>query len=186
KFSNADCHFDYRESGFKKKYKDQFIISSVTFRLDKKHRFHISYGAIEQELKRIGVTEISIRAISDAVIRIRTSKLPDPAIIGNAGSFFKNPEISSWQFDDLKNKYPEIVGYPLVGGKVKLAAGWLIEKAGWKGFREGDAGCHENQALVLVNYGHAKGGDIFNLSEKILKDIFEKFGIMLEREVNIY
>jgi len=185
-FSNSDCHFGYRESVFKKKFKDQFIISNVTFRLDKKHSFHISYGAIEQELHKLGVTEISIRAISDAVIRIRSSKLPDPALIGNAGSFFKNPEISAIQFDELKNKYPEMVGYPLPGEKVKLAAGWLIEKAGWKGFREGDAGCHEKQALVLVNYGYAKGEDIFNLSEKILKDIFEKFGVMLEREVNIY
>ncbi len=185
-FSNSDCHFGYRESVFKKKFKDQFIISNVTFRLDKKHSFHISYGAIEQELHKLGVTEISIRAISDAVIRIRSSKLPDPALIGNAGSFFKNPEISAIQFDELKNKYPDMVGYPLPGGKVKLAAGWLIEKAGWKGFRVGDAGCHEKQALVLVNYGHAKGEDIFNLSEKILKDIFEKFGVILEREVNIY
>lgn len=185
-FSNSDCHFGYRESVFKKKFKDQFIISNVTFRLDKKHSFHISYGAIEQELNKQGVTEISIRAISDAVIRIRSSKLPDPAFIGNAGSFFKNPEISAIQFDELKDKYPEMVGYPLPGGKVKLAAGWLIEKAGWKGFREGDAGCHEKQALVLVNYGHAKGEEIFNLSKKILKDVFEKFRVMLEREVNIY
>ena len=186
KFSNTDCHFGYRESVFKKKFKGQFIISSVTFRLDKKPAFHISYGAIEQELQKMGVREINIRSISDAVIRIRSSKLPDPALIGNAGSFFKNPEISAIQFDELKKKYPGIVGYPLPGNKVKLAAGWLIEQAGWKGFREGDAGCHEKQALVLVNFGHAKGTDIFDLSEKILKDVSEKFDVLMEREVNIY
>ena len=152
-FSNADCHFGYRESVFKKALRDQFIIASVTFKLRKKPVFNISYGAIEQELEQMGVTEPSIRDISNAVIRIRSSKLPDPAVIGNAGSFFKNPEIDSTLFETLKLKYPSIVGYPLPGNRVKLAAGWLIEKAGWKGFREGDAGCHEKQALVLVNYG---------------------------------
>ncbi len=186
KFSNADCHFGYRESVFKKKYKGQFIISSVTFKLDKKPVFHISYGAIEQELEKMGVRELNIRSIADAVIRIRSSKLPDPALIGNAGSFFKNPEITDLQFDELKKKYPGIVGYTLPDNKVKLAAGWMIEQAGWKGFREGNAGCHEKQALVLVNYGHATGTDIFNLSEKILKDVSEKFGVLMEREVNIY
>jgi len=185
-FSKPDCHFDYRESVFKNKYKDQFIISTVTFRLDKKPNFHVSYGAIEQELNKMGVTELSIRAISDAIINIRSSKLPDPAVIGNAGSFFKNPEISAFQFEELKKKYPGIVGYPLPGNGMKLAAGWLIEQAGWKGFRDGDVGCHEKQALVLVNYDHAEGNDIFNLSEKILKDVSDKFGVLLEREVNIY
>ena len=185
-FSNADCKFGYRESVFKRVYKDQFIISAVTFKLLKKPAFNISYGAIEQELNKMGVTELSIRAISDAVIRIRSSKLPDPAVIGNAGSFFKNPEIDLLQFNELKNQYPTIVGYPLPGNQVKLAAGWLIEKAGWKGFREGDAGCHEKQALVLINYGHAKGAEIYALSEKILQDVYKKFGVLLEREVNIY
>ena len=186
KFSNADCRFGYRESVFKRAFKDQFIITSVTYKLSRKPVFHIAYGAIEQELSQMGITELSIRAISDAVIRIRSSKLPDPAVIGNAGSFFKNPEISQEEFDALKLKYPRIIGYILPGDKVKLAAGWLIEQAGWKGFREGDAGCHEKQALVLVNYGKATGQEIFSLSEKILQDVQAKFGVTLEREVNIY
>ncbi len=186
KFSGADCHFGYRESVFKRALKDQFIIASVTFKLRRKPVFHISYGAIEQELSLMGITELSIRAISDAVIRIRSSKLPDPAVIGNAGSFFKNPEIGPEQFESLKLTYPKIVGYPLAGKKFKLAAGWLIEQAGWKGYREGDAGCHEKQALVLVNYGHATGQEIYSLSENILQDVQAKFGVTLEREVNIY
>jgi UDP-N-acetylmuramate dehydrogenase len=186
KFSNTDCHFGYRESVFKRTLKDQFIIASVTYKLRKKTVFHISYGAIEQELSQMGITELSIRAVSDAVIRIRLSKLPDPAVIGNAGSFFKNPEIGQEQFEELKLTYPKIVGYPLPGNRVKLAAGWLIEQAGWKGYREGDAGCHEKQALVLVNHGRARGKDIYALSEKILQDVHARFGVKLEREVNIY
>jgi UDP-N-acetylmuramate dehydrogenase len=134
----------------------------------------------------MGVQDLGIRAISDAVIRIRSSKLPDPAKIGNAGSFFKNPEVDAARFDALKKSWPDIVGYPLPGGQVKIAAGWLIEKAGWKGFRSGDAGCHASQALVLVNYGHASGSDIYDLSEKIMLDIQNRFGVALEREVNIW
>jgi UDP-N-acetylmuramate dehydrogenase len=184
-FTNADCQFGYRESIFKRALKDQFVISSVTYRLQKKPSLHLEYGAIREELERAGVQEPTIRDVSDAVIRIRSSKLPDPARIGNAGSFFKNPEVGSGQFEALKQQWPGIVGYPLPGGKVKLAAGWLIEKAGWKGYRSGDAGCHDKQALVLVNYGHASGSDIYALSEQILQDIQEKFGVTLEREVNI-
>ncbi|HSF44372.1 MAG TPA: hypothetical protein VLA58_00130, partial [Chitinophagaceae bacterium] len=132
-----------------------------------------------------GVQELSIRAIGDAVIRIRSSKLPDPSVIGNAGSFFKNPEISADSFEALRSAYPDIVGYSLPGGTVKLAAGWLIEKAGWKGFRRGPAGVHDRQALVLVNHGGAKGKEIYDLSTEILMSIHEKFGVSLEREVNI-
>jgi UDP-N-acetylmuramate dehydrogenase len=132
----------------------------------------------------MGVKDLSIRAIADAVINIRRSKLPDPKVIGNAGSFFKNPTISEVQFEILKEQYPEIVGY-YVGGRIKLAAGWLIEKAGWKGFRRGDAGVHPKQALVLVNYGGADGDDIFQLSEEVINSIVLKFNIFLEREVNI-
>jgi UDP-N-acetylmuramate dehydrogenase len=130
------------------------------------------------------VKDISIRAIADAVIRIRSSKLPDPAVIGNAGSFFKNPTVSMEQFLILKDQYPTIVGYQVADG-VKLAAGWLIESAGWKGFRNGDAGVHHKQALVLVNYGNATGSDIFNVSTEIINSIFTKFSIILAREVNI-
>ena len=131
------------------------------------------------------VKELSIRAIGDAVINIRRSKLPDPSIIGNAGSFFKNPEVEHGIYENLKSKYPDIVGYPVHDNLVKLAAGWLIENAGWKGYRKGNAGVHEKQALVLVNYGNAKGSEIYDLSEEILQSVKEKFGVVLEREVNI-
>ena len=129
--------------------------------------------------------QISIKAISDAVINIRSSKLPDPNVIGNAGSFFKNPHVSSATFKKLKEKFSKIVGYVQENSDYKLAAGWLIEDCGWKGFRKGDAGCHAWQSLVLVNYGNAKGNEIYDLSEEILQSVKEKFGVMLEREVNI-
>jgi UDP-N-acetylmuramate dehydrogenase len=184
-FSLEDCAFGYRESVFKRKYKGQYIITHVTYRLRKTPEFRISYGAIQQELERMGVQELSIRAVADAVIGIRRSKLPDPAVIGNAGSFFKNPEVPAETFVALKQRFPDIVGYSTSSGMVKLAAGWLIERAGWKGYRKGDAGVHENQALVLVNYGQATGDEIFQLSEEILHSIDAQFGVHLEREVNI-
>lgn len=184
-FNLEDCAFGYRESVFKRKYKGQYIITNVTYRLRKKPEYHISYGAIQQELERMKVTELSIRAVADAVIHIRQSKLPDPAVIGNAGSFFKNPEVPAETFAALKLRFPDIVGYPSSSGMVKLAAGWLIEHAGWKGYRRGDAGVHEKQALVLVNYGHATGNEIYQLSEDILRSIDAQFGVQLEREVNI-
>lgn len=184
-FYMKDCEFGYRESVFKEKYRNRFIITSVTYRLRKQPQFQTSYGAIEQELEKMKVAELSIKAISDAVIRIRQSKLPDPAIVGNAGSFFKNPTISIGRFQNLQEKFPAIVGYPVNETRVKLAAAWLIEQCGWKGYRKGDAGCHEKQALVLVNYGNATGADIFKLSNEIMQSVFEKFGIHLEREVNI-
>ena len=185
-FSNSECHFAYRESVFKNKYKNQFIITSVTYRLRKVPQFNISYGAIPQELERMGVKDLSIKDIALAVMNIRNSKLPNPKIIGNAGSFFKNPEISVSQFDQLKSNFPNIVGYATENNMIKVAAGWLIEQSGWKGYRKGDAGCHDKQALVLVNFGTAKGNDIYELSEKIIDSIKNKFAINLEREVNIY
>ena len=190
-FTNSDCRFGYRESVFKHQYKGQFVILNVTFRLRKQPRYNTSYGAIEQELEKMGVKELSIKAISDAVIRIRTSKLPDPKITGNAGSFFKNPSVSKEKFDRLHDQFPDLVAYPNADGTYKLAAGWLIEHTGpaagisWKGFRRGDAGCHERQALVLVNYGKANGQDIYQLSEDILQSVKATFGVELEREVNI-
>lgn len=184
-FNLNDCAFGYRESVFKKKYKNQFVITGVTYRLNKKPVFNTSYGAIEQELEKMGVKDISIKAVSDAVINIRSSKLPNPAEIGNAGSFFKNPEVEKSVFDILHSIFPGIVGYALPNGNIKLAAGWLIEQCGWKGYRNGDAGCHAKQALVLVNYGNAKGEEIFALSEAIIASVKEKFGVVLEREVNI-
>ena len=157
----------------------------VTFRLNRIADYKVAYGAIGQELDKMGVQDLSIQAISQAVINIRSSKLPDPAVIGNAGSFFKNPEIGSHEFHELTRMFPGIVGYDLPNGNVKLAAGWLIEQCGWKGFRRGDAGCHYKQALVLVNYGNATGTEIFDLSEEILQSVKIKFEVVLEREVNI-
>ena len=185
KFSVDDCEFGYRESVFKRKYKDQFVILDVTYRLNKIPRYNTSYGALEKELDRMKVQNISIAAISKAIINIRTSKLPDPAVIGNAGSFFKNPLVSKEKFKDLAAEFQNIVGYENSDGTIKLAAGWLIEQCGWKGFRRGDAGCYEKQALVLVNYGRATGKEIYDLSEEIFQSVRNKFGVDLEREVNI-
>ncbi|WP_343673006.1 UDP-N-acetylmuramate dehydrogenase [Chitinophaga sp.] len=184
-FTKEECQFGYRESVFKHKYKGQFAILSVTYRLSKRPQFNTSYGAIEVELKEMGVQDLSIQAISQAVINIRSSKLPDPAKIGNAGSFFKNPTVPAGDYERIKEAYPNVVAYPVDGGQFKLAAGWLIEQCGWKGYREGDAGVHAKQALVLVNYGGAKGGEIYDLSQKVLDSVEEKFGVLLEREVNI-
>lgn len=184
-FGLKDCEFGYRESVFKRKLKGQFVIISVTFRLNKTPKFNTNYGAINQELEALGVKELSIQAISQAIINIRSSKLPNPAEIGNAGSFFKNPEIDAVTFEKLKDIHPSIVGYPVAKGMVKLAAGWLIEQCGWKGYRKGDAGCHSRQALVLVNYGNSKGDEIYNLSGEIIQSVQDKFGVLLEREVNI-
>ncbi|MBW0178452.1 UDP-N-acetylmuramate dehydrogenase [Sediminibacterium sp.] len=184
-FYLKDCEFGYRESVFKEKYRNRFIITSVTYRLRKQPVFQTSYGAITQELEKMGVTELSSAAIAKAVINIRRSKLPDPEELGNAGSFFKNPSISISHFERLHEAFPDIVGYPLNESKIKLAAGWLIEQCGWKGYRKGDAGCHEKQALVLVNYGNATGGDIFRLSTEIIESVYKKFGVRLDREVNL-
>jgi UDP-N-acetylmuramate dehydrogenase len=185
RFSHSECAFGYRESNFKSKYKNQLIITSVTYRLKKTPAFQIAYGAIREELDRMQITTLSIAAIADAVIRIRQSKLPDPAVLGNAGSFFKNPEVTAETFEKLKADHSGMVGFPLTDGKVKLAAGWMIEQCGWKGFRRGDAGCHIHQALVLVNYGNASGAEIYSLSEEIIQSVVKKYGVVLEREVNI-
>ncbi|HMH34868.1 MAG TPA: UDP-N-acetylmuramate dehydrogenase, partial [Puia sp.] len=184
-FTVNDCEFGYRESIFKRKLKNQFAILHVTFRLNKIPSFNTSYGAIEEELTKMGMQEPSIEAISRAVIHIRTAKLPDPAQIGNAGSFFKNPVVAKSVYLKLQKEHRAIVGFENPDGTIKLAAGWLIEQCGWKGFRKGDAGCHAKQALVLVNYGHASGKEIYDLSEDILRSVQKKFGIILEREVNI-
>jgi UDP-N-acetylmuramate dehydrogenase len=190
-FTKEDCEFGYRESVFKRKYKDQFVITSVTCQLSKKPAFNTSYGAIEQELEKMGVKDLSIQAVSQAVINIRSSKLPDPKEIGNAGSFFKNPIIEETHLKELQKQYPTIPHYPLIPDSrlptlnSKLAAGWLIEQCGWKGYRKGDAGCHAKQALVLVNYSNASGKEIYDLSSGIIQSVQDKFGIQLEREVNI-
>jgi len=184
-FSVNDCEFGYRESIFKKKLKDQFVILDVTYRLNKVPAFNTTYGAVEQELEKMGVTTLTIRAVSQAIVNIRSSKLPDPAEIANAGSFFKNPVITRSKFNQLKEKFADIIGYVNEDDSIKLAAGWMIEQCGWKGYRKGDAGCHSKQALVLVNYGNASGKEIFDLSEEITKSVKKKFGVELEREVNV-
>lgn len=184
-FDKQQCAFGYRDSIFKNEWKNRVMIVSVTFQLSKKPNFKTSYGAIGDELKRMGITELSIKAISDAVIAIRQSKLPNPAVIGNAGSFFKNPVVSVSKAESLKLEFPDAVIYPVDEQHSKVAAGWMIEKAGWKGFRNQDYGVHANQALVLVNYGKANGREIFKLSEEIIQSVITKFGIELEREVNM-
>lgn len=184
-FSNEECQFGYRDSIFKNELKSQYVLVAVTFKLSKRnHQLKIGYGAIQQELEVENCTNPTIQEIASAVIRIRESKLPDPAQIGNSGSFFKNPVVSKEVFDTILANHPAIVNYPAENG-VKLAAGWLIEQAGWKGKRFGDAGVHDKQALVLVNYGQATGKEIYDLSENIIQDIKSKFGVTLEREVNM-
>jgi UDP-N-acetylmuramate dehydrogenase len=188
-FTLSDCEFGYRESVFKKKYKNQFVILDVTFRLNKIPHYNISYGAIQEGLKKKNIEILSIKAISDTVINIRSSKLPDPKLIGNAGSFFKNPIINSHQLHELHELKQlhelKIPSYKIDEAHYKIPAGWLIEQCGWKGYRKGDAGCYDKQALVLVNYGNAKGNEILNLSEAIKKSVEDKFGLTLETEVNI-
>ncbi len=184
-FDNSDCKFGYRESVFKNELKGKYIIVSVTFRLCKHPKFNITYGAIQQTLDKNGIKDITVKAISDAVIEIRTSKLPDPKLLGNAGSFFKNPEVPTAQFEELKQTFPSIVGYPTTLGNTKLAAGWLIEQCGWKGKQVGNTGSHKDQALVLVNYGGATGNEVWKLAMDIQQSVKEKFGVTISPEVNI-
>lgn len=185
-FDKDTCSFGYRESIFKNSHKGKYIITSVTYRVQKKPKFNTSYGAIENQLKEMRIAELTVKSISEAVIAIRSSKLPDPKKIGNAGSFFKNPVVSLSKFEDLRSIFPEIPNYPQKDGSVKIAAGWLIDQLGWKGKTIGNFGVHKNQALVLVNYGGGVGHDIFNLSTQIIESVKETYGIQLEREVNIF
>lgn len=182
-FNALDCGFGYRESVFKNDLKDQFVITKVVFALKKKPVFHVEYGAIKQTLEDMGIKKPNIASISQAVIQIRQSKLPDPKIIGNAGSFFKNPTVPLEFFESLKKTFPEIPSFPNEQG-VKIPAAWLIEKAGWKGKTFGKIGVHKNQPLVLVNYGGGDGNEIKILSEKIQESVHKIFGIMLHPEVN--
>lgn len=181
-FSAEQCGFGYRISIFKCTLKNSFIITSVVFKLEKSPEYILNYGQVEEKAKEKG--KINLSTIREAVIEIRQSKLPDVKELGNAGSFFKNPEVDSDLAEKLKIRFENIPLYPAGNGKTKLAAGWLIEKAGWKGVREGDVGVHEKQALVLVNYGAATGQQISDFSGKIKQSVFEKFGVELEREVN--
>lgn len=186
-FSNQDCQFGYRESIFKKELKNEYVILSVVFKLSKQHHvLHTDYGVILSELEKQNITNPTIKDVSNAVISIRNSKLPDPAKIGNSGSFFKNPIVSTTIFKKIQQSYPKIPHYIIDEEEVKIPAGWLIETAGFKGYRVGDAGVHEKQALVLVNYGNARGSEIKKLSESIQKEVFAIFNIRLEAEVNIF
>lgn len=185
-FSKEECHFGYRESIFKHAVKNQFIITSVVFKLTKRnHQINTSYGDITKELEKQNIISPTLKDVSNAVIAIRQSKLPDPKELGNSGSFFKNPIISKEYFDKIHVLHPEMPHYIVSETEVKVPAGWLIEKAGFKGKRFGDAGIHKNQALVLVNYGHATGEEILNVSKDIQATILKEFGIAIEAEVNV-
>jgi len=186
-FNHAACKFAYRESVFKKELKGQFFITAVTLQLTKKnHKLNTSYGAIQTTLEKNNIKSPDIKSISDAVIQIRQSKLPDPTKLGNAGSFFKNPIIPKSQFDPIKLAHSGIVSYDLPDDMVKVPAGWLIEQCGWKGKQIGDAGTYKNQALVIVNHGKASGEDIWQLAQKIQQSVNDKFGIKLTPEVNVF
>ncbi len=185
KFYKEDCHFGYRYSVFKGKLKDQYVITNVYLKLSKNPTFNISYRNLKETLDQMGVEKLSLKAVSQAVIDIRQSKLPDPTDIGNAGSFFKNPVIEKLHYEAIKAQFSKVEVFPTNNGEFKIPAAWLIENAGWKGYRYGEIGVHENQALVLVNYGKGRGKDIFKLSRDIQKSVHQKFGIELEPEVNI-
>jgi len=184
-FKNKVCEFGYRTSIFKTSHKNNYFITAVSFKLAKKATLNTSYGAIENELKVMGIDSPTIKDVSDAVISIRSSKLPDPKKIGNSGSFFKNPVVSEMLKNNIAKKYPNVPNYIQPNGEFKIAAGWLIEQCGWKGKVIGTYGVHKLQALVLVNYGGATGSEIFNLSAQIITSVKDKFEITLEREVNI-
>lgn len=185
-FTNADCNFGYRESVFKNDVKDQYIITSVVYKLTKRHhKINTSYGDITKELERNNVEYPTLKDVSNAVIAIRKSKLPDPKELGNSGSFFKNPIIGKDEFQSIHSQFPEMPHYIISDTDVKVPAGWLIEQSGFKGKRFGDAGIHKNQALVLVNYGNATGKEILEVARNIQSTVLQKFGIAIEAEVNI-
>jgi UDP-N-acetylmuramate dehydrogenase len=184
-FNYEECEFGYRDSIFKRELKGQYIISSVDFVLNSNPSVNTSYGAIEQELSGRNITSPTIADVSSVVAHIRVSKLPDPATIGNAGSFFKNPILPSTEFEKIRTAHPDLVHYPAGDGYVKLAAGWLIEQCGFKGMVSGQTGTWKNQALVLVNQGSATGAEVYSFSEQIIATVYQKFGVKLEREVNI-
>ncbi len=183
-FDKEACLFGYRNSFFKQAGKGRYIIVSVAIRLSKQPEFNISYGAIKDTIEELGIKELSLKAVSDAVIHIRRSKLPDPDVLGNAGSFFKNPEIPTSQYEKLKTVYADMPHFPTHEGFVKVPAGWLIEQCGWKGKKVGHTGVHAKQALVLVNYGGANGHEVWQLALEVQKSVKEKFGIDIENEVN--
>ena len=184
-FSHAECRFGYRDSIFKRDLKGTAIIIAVTLRLSRNAAVNTSYGAISKTLEERGIPDPGIADVSAAVIAIRSAKLPDPTVIGNAGSFFKNPEVERSLFDEIKSRYPNLPSYDLPNEKVKIPAGWMIEQCGWKGKVIGNTGTYKNQALVLVNHGGANGAEVHKLSQDIRASVVEEFGIELEGEVSI-
>lgn len=185
-FTKEECQFGYRDSYFKNEGLGKYIITSVSFKLTKRnHNLNVDYGAIVSELQHNGITKPGIKDVSNAVIAIRKSKLPDPKELGNSGSFFKNPVVDRQQFDNFTKLNPTAPFYKVSENEFKIPAGWLIEQCGYKGKRFGDAGVHKNQALVLVNYGNASGADIIELAEKIIESVSQNFGITISPEVNI-
>jgi len=184
-FNKEECRFGYRESVFKNEFKGLYFISSVNLKLNKNPVVNTDYGDIKAVLNEWGITLPTLQEVSKAIISIRQSKLPDPAILGNAGSFFKNPVISSAHFEALKQKFPDIKSFPAPNGTIKVPGGWLIEQAGWKGKRIGNIGVHDKQALVLINYGGGTGKDLIQLAHDIIDSVKEKFDITLSPEVNI-
>jgi UDP-N-acetylmuramate dehydrogenase len=187
RFNTEDCKFEYRNSIFKSKLKNQFIITSVVFKLTKNnHHLNLDYGSLKTELESQNITQPSIKDVSKAIVSIRQSKLPDPKEIGNSGSFFKNPIVNEETFNKIQGEFPNLPHYKIDAKSIKIPAGWLIENVGLKGYRKGDAGVHEKQALVLVNYGEASGKDIHAVSKLVQKEVQKKFNIHLENEVNIY
>ncbi len=185
-FQNNECKFGYRDSIFKNELKGKFVITSIVLKLNKNPNLNISYGSVKNEIDKLNLKKITVREVSNVISEIRRNKLPDPAVIGNAGSFFKNPEVLEQKFLEIKNNYPDVIAYKQENGNYKIAAGWIIEKCGWKGKRVGNTGTHEKQSLVLVNYGGADGKEILSLAKEINRSVKEKFDIELTEEVNIY
>jgi UDP-N-acetylmuramate dehydrogenase len=184
-FSNAECKFGYRNSIFKNELKNKFIITSVTFKLSKKACFSVSYGSIAKELRAMCLRKVTLESVGEAVCNLRTQKLPDPKDLGNGGSFFKNPIVSSEKYGKLKSLFPNIIAYEVPGIGYKLAAGWMIEQCQWKGKRLGNVGVYDKQALIIVNYGEAKGTEVLEFAEKIRESVQQKFDIKLDFEINV-
>ena len=185
RLENKDCAFGYRTSLFKQS-KNRYIIANVNFVLNKQPQLKTDYGAIREVLHDKGISNPSLANIAQAVVQIRSQKLPDPKILGNAGSFFKNPTIAAAEYELLKSKFPQLIAYPITDEQYKIAAGWLIEACNWKGIRKGNVGCYEKQALVIVSYGIESGKEVFDFSEEIIQSVYQKFNILLEREVNVF
>ncbi len=184
-FYKSDCNFGYRNSIFKNELKGRFVVTKIQLKLNKNPEIKTGYGNVRDELEKTGKSSFTIKDVRDAVVKIRKEKLPDPAMIGNAGSFFKNPEVRPEQYNLLKENFPDIKAYPLDNGNIKLPAAWLIDRAGWKGFRKGNTGTHNRQALVIVNHGGASGEEILHFAKEIKRSVYEKFEVVLEEEVNI-